>query len=162
MLPLGQFGHPADHFRPECRRDACQTEQFTAAHANLVDWTRKTHTVTAVPVVPLTPRPLVTPQPPTPDWTPRTGRRYEHYERVENGDWNWIIPDKFMAFSSPHDPPLMDDDGRTFISLTPGQYVPIFRSLPSLVPRLDALGAGRQNPLRCAAPRFVPFFKPPQ
>mmetsp|Transcript_1972 Transcript_1972/g.3875 ORF Transcript_1972/g.3875 Transcript_1972/m.3875 type:complete len:588 (-) Transcript_1972:328-2091(-) len=52
---------------------------------------------------------------------------YEHYERVENGDWNWIIPDKLMAFSSPHDPPLMDEDGQTYISLTPGQYIPIFR-----------------------------------
>ncbi|XP_069029408.1 dual specificity protein phosphatase CDC14AB-like [Embiotoca jacksoni] len=27
---------------------------------------------------------------------------YEHYERVENGDMNWIIPGKIMAFSSPH------------------------------------------------------------
>lgn len=26
---------------------------------------------------------------------------YEHYERVENGDLNWIIPGKFVAFSSP-------------------------------------------------------------
>ena len=28
---------------------------------------------------------------------------YEHYERVENGDLNWIIPNKFVAFSSPYD-----------------------------------------------------------
>jgi cell division cycle 14 len=28
---------------------------------------------------------------------------YEHFERVENGDLNWIIPGKFAAFSSPHD-----------------------------------------------------------
>ncbi|CAG5896884.1 unnamed protein product, partial [Menidia menidia] len=27
---------------------------------------------------------------------------YEHYERVENGDINWIIPRKILAFSSPH------------------------------------------------------------
>ncbi|XP_050925697.1 dual specificity protein phosphatase CDC14AB [Lates calcarifer] len=27
---------------------------------------------------------------------------YEHYERVENGDMNWIIPAKVLAFSSPH------------------------------------------------------------
>ncbi|NXA97145.1 CC14A phosphatase, partial [Melanocharis versteri] len=27
---------------------------------------------------------------------------YEHYERVENGDFNWIIPGKFLAFSGPH------------------------------------------------------------
>jgi cell division cycle 14 len=28
---------------------------------------------------------------------------YEHLEKVENGDLNWIIPGKFVAFSSPHD-----------------------------------------------------------
>ena len=27
---------------------------------------------------------------------------YEHYEKVENGDINWIVPRKFLAFSSPH------------------------------------------------------------
>lgn len=30
-------------------------------------------------------------------------KEYEHYERVENGDLNWIIPNKFVAFSSPYD-----------------------------------------------------------
>ncbi|XP_029473685.1 dual specificity protein phosphatase CDC14B isoform X3 [Rhinatrema bivittatum] len=27
---------------------------------------------------------------------------YEHYERAENGDFNWIIPGRFLAFSGPH------------------------------------------------------------
>lgn len=27
---------------------------------------------------------------------------YEHYERAENGDLNWIIAGKFLAFSGPH------------------------------------------------------------
>lgn len=27
---------------------------------------------------------------------------YEHYEKVENGDLNWIIPRKILAFSGPH------------------------------------------------------------
>jgi cell division cycle 14 len=26
---------------------------------------------------------------------------YEHYEQVENGDLNWIVPNKFVAFSGP-------------------------------------------------------------
>jgi cell division cycle 14 len=30
-------------------------------------------------------------------------KEYEHYERVENGDLNWIIPGKFMAFMGPVD-----------------------------------------------------------
>lgn len=28
---------------------------------------------------------------------------YQHYQQVENGDLNWIIPGKFVAFSSPYD-----------------------------------------------------------
>ncbi|XP_037906091.1 probable serine/threonine-protein kinase MARK-A isoform X3 [Hermetia illucens] len=27
---------------------------------------------------------------------------YEYYERVENGDFNWIVPEKFIAFCGPH------------------------------------------------------------
>ena len=30
-------------------------------------------------------------------------KEYEHYERVENGDLNWIIPGKFIAFMGPVD-----------------------------------------------------------
>ena len=28
-------------------------------------------------------------------------KEYEFYEKVENGDINWIIPNKFMAFMGP-------------------------------------------------------------
>eukprot|EP00095_Tigriopus_kingsejongensis_P007281 snap_masked-scaffold144_size312663-processed-gene-2.25 protein:Tk07281 transcript:snap_masked-scaffold144_size312663-processed-gene-2.25-mRNA-1 annotation:"dual specificity protein phosphatase cdc14a" len=27
---------------------------------------------------------------------------YEHFERVQNGDFNWLVPEKFMAFCGPH------------------------------------------------------------
>ena len=37
-------------------------------------------------------------------------RDYEFYERVENGDLNWIIPNKFIAFSGPSNTPR-DSDG---------------------------------------------------
>ena len=30
-------------------------------------------------------------------------KEYEYYEKVENGDLNWIIPGKFMAFMGPLD-----------------------------------------------------------
>ncbi|XP_057318083.1 dual specificity protein phosphatase CDC14B isoform X2 [Microplitis mediator] len=29
-------------------------------------------------------------------------KEYEYYERVEYGDLNWIVPDKFIAFCGPH------------------------------------------------------------
>jgi cell division cycle 14 len=28
---------------------------------------------------------------------------YEYYEKVENGDMNWVIPGKFLAFCTPKD-----------------------------------------------------------
>jgi cell division cycle 14 len=28
---------------------------------------------------------------------------YEHYEKIENGDLNWVIPGRLLAFSSPYD-----------------------------------------------------------
>lgn len=30
-------------------------------------------------------------------------KEYEYYEKVENGDLNWIIPNKFIAFMGPVD-----------------------------------------------------------
>lgn len=51
---------------------------------------------------------------------------YEFYERVENGDWNWIIPNKFIAFSSPSPTPI---DPHGFRTWTPEDYVSLFRSI---------------------------------
>lgn len=39
-------------------------------------------------------------------------RDYEFYERVENGDLNVILPEKFIAFSGPSNTPR-DADGVT-------------------------------------------------
>jgi len=50
---------------------------------------------------------------------------YEFYEKVEHGDMNWVIPDKFLAFAGPSATPI-DADG--FPAFTPEDYVPIFKS----------------------------------
>lgn len=44
--------------------------------------------------------------------------RYYFYERVENGDMNWIVPGKFLAFSGPHASHHSEAGLRT---LTPGK-----------------------------------------
>eukprot|EP01017_Pseudomicrothorax_dubius_P003555 TRINITY_DN1053_c0_g1_i2.p1 TRINITY_DN1053_c0_g1~~TRINITY_DN1053_c0_g1_i2.p1 ORF type:complete len:409 (-),score=84.20 TRINITY_DN1053_c0_g1_i2:98-1324(-) len=60
---------------------------------------------------------------------------YEYYEKVDNGDMNWIIPGKFLAFSSPS-PTSRDPEG--FKTFTPEDYGPIFKRLGvSLVVRLN-------------------------
>nr|XP_020464743.1 LOW QUALITY PROTEIN: dual specificity protein phosphatase CDC14A [Monopterus albus] len=49
---------------------------------------------------------------------------YEHYERVENGDMNWIVPGKFLAFSGPH-PKTKIENGYPLHA--PEAYFPYFR-----------------------------------
>jgi len=51
-------------------------------------------------------------------------QEYEYYEKLENGDMNWIIPGKMLAFSSPSNTTHDGDGYRTF---TPEDYVPVFK-----------------------------------
>lgn len=49
---------------------------------------------------------------------------YEHYEKVENGDFNWIMPNKFLAFCGPH-PKSKIENGYPLHA--PEAYFPYFR-----------------------------------
>lgn len=49
---------------------------------------------------------------------------YEYYERVENGDLNWIVPNKFIAFCGPH-PKSEIENGYPLHA--PESYFPYFR-----------------------------------
>ncbi|XP_053323584.1 dual specificity protein phosphatase CDC14B isoform X3 [Spea bombifrons] len=49
---------------------------------------------------------------------------YQHYERAENGDFNWIIPGKFLAFSGPHHRSKIESG---YPSHAPEAYFPYFR-----------------------------------
>ncbi|CAG9319773.1 CDC14A_1 [Blepharisma stoltei] len=60
---------------------------------------------------------------------------YENLQRIENGDMNWIIPEKMLAFSSPS-PNNVDGDG--YKCFTPEDYCPVFKKLGiSTVVRLN-------------------------
>jgi cell division cycle 14 len=50
-------------------------------------------------------------------------KEYEHYERVENGDMNWIIPGKFAAFMGP----IEKRDANQRYGHHPSKYVDIFK-----------------------------------
>lgn len=59
-------------------------------------------------------------------------QEYQFYEKVENGDLNWVVPGKFVAFSGP----LNETD--KYGSFTPDDYVPIFKNMGvNLVVRLN-------------------------
>jgi cell division cycle 14 len=49
---------------------------------------------------------------------------YTFYEQVENGDFNWIIPDKFIAMCSPTAVAKRTD---TVVTHTPEYYIPYFK-----------------------------------
>ncbi|XP_041430492.1 cell division cycle 14B S homeolog isoform X2 [Xenopus laevis] len=49
---------------------------------------------------------------------------YQHYERAENGDFNWIVPEKFLAFSGPHQKSKMESG---YPHHAPEAYFPYFR-----------------------------------
>lgn len=69
------------------------------------------------------------------DWTRFDVDSYDFFGRVENGDMNWIVPDKFLAFAGPC-PTCTDPDG--FPAFTPEDFVPIFREAGlTLVVRLN-------------------------
>ena len=51
-------------------------------------------------------------------------REYNHYDKVQNGDLNWIIPGKFMAFSGPHAQDFIEDG---YIAHSPEKYFDYFR-----------------------------------
>lgn len=53
-------------------------------------------------------------------------KEYEHYEKVENGDLNWIIPGKFLAFMGPVD--KVPGQERQY-GHTGSSYVNIFKHL---------------------------------
>ncbi|XP_075067202.1 dual specificity protein phosphatase CDC14B isoform X4 [Mixophyes fleayi] len=49
---------------------------------------------------------------------------YQHYERAENGDLNWLIPNKFLAFSGPHHKSKIENG---YPQHAPESYFPYFR-----------------------------------
>ncbi|XP_063083441.1 dual specificity protein phosphatase CDC14B isoform X3 [Cavia porcellus] len=50
---------------------------------------------------------------------------YEHYEKAENGDLNWIIPDQFLAFCGPHSRSRLESG---YHQHSPETYIPYFKS----------------------------------
>nr|XP_012642692.1 dual specificity protein phosphatase CDC14B isoform X4 [Microcebus murinus] len=50
---------------------------------------------------------------------------YEHYEKAENGDLNWIIPDRFIAFCGPHTRCRLESG---YQQHSPETYIPYFKN----------------------------------
>lgn len=53
--------------------------------------------------------------------------KYEALSHLENGDANWIVPGRFLAFSGPHAQPRQLAPGKA--TLSAAEYVPLFQRL---------------------------------
>lgn len=70
------------------------------------------------------------------DFAQFDAEEYEYFEQVENGDLNWIVKDRFLAFAGPHMQQEMLREG--YHTLTPEFYIPYFlRKNVGLVVRLN-------------------------
>lgn len=49
---------------------------------------------------------------------------YEYFEQVENGDLNWLVAGKILAFAGPQAKKVITPEG--FCMLTPSDYIPYF------------------------------------
>jgi len=79
---------------------------------------------------------------------------YDYFEQVENGDWNWIVPGKFLAFAGPvwddWDEPYDDSS-----QLGPGAAAQPPRRRPDRCRRADAEW-WRRPPHRAGRGRALP------
>ncbi|KAI2507274.1 Dual specificity protein phosphatase [Fragilaria crotonensis] len=70
------------------------------------------------------------------DFTNFDVAEYEHFEQVENGDLNWIIKDRIIAFAGPHYRRTVSRDGHC--AMAPSDYIPYFKRVNvDLVVRLN-------------------------
>ncbi|XP_072854113.1 dual specificity protein phosphatase CDC14A isoform X1 [Pogona vitticeps] len=72
---------------------------------------------------------------------------YEHYERVENGDFNWIVPGKFLAFSGPHPKTKIENDGSTPSDSILRQFLSICEEAEGAIAVHCKAGLGRTGTL---------------
>eukprot|EP00929_Paragymnodinium_shiwhaense_P009025 TRINITY_DN113043_c0_g1_i2.p1 TRINITY_DN113043_c0_g1~~TRINITY_DN113043_c0_g1_i2.p1 ORF type:complete len:421 (-),score=61.26 TRINITY_DN113043_c0_g1_i2:143-1405(-) len=71
---------------------------------------------------------------------------YEYFEKVEHGDMNWVVPDRFLAFAGPFDRAI-DPDG--YPATQPEDLVPIFQEAGiGLIVRLNHADYDRQRFIR--------------
>lgn len=59
------------------------------------------------------------------DFTSFDLEEYEFYERVENGDFNWIVPHRFLALAGPHNERHVENG---YPHLSPEDYFEYFRA----------------------------------
>ena len=89
-------------------------------------------------------------------YTPSTFNlaEYQYYEQVENGDLNWIIPKKFVAFSTP-----VDGSKSQEYAFSPAFYSGIFKKIGvNMVVRLNNKEYDREKFIKKGIKHLDLFF----
>ena len=82
---------------------------------------------------------------------------YEYFERVECGDLNWLVKDKFLAFAGPHEYRMETSEG--FETLVPEDYIPYFKKAGvKLVIRLNKKCYDEQRFVRAGIKHLDLFY----
>lgn len=82
---------------------------------------------------------------------------YEHFEQVENGDLNWIVRDRIIAFAGPSYERRVSPEG--YCTLAPADYIPYFqRRNVGLVVRLNKKMYNEQDFVNAGIQHLEAFF----
>lgn len=92
------------------------------------------------------------------DWDDKFDvKEYEHFEQVENGDLNWIVKGKILAFAGPSYSKNVTPEG--YCTLSPGDYIPYFqRKNIGLVVRLNQKNYEEQQFLDAGIDHVEEFY----
>jgi len=93
------------------------------------------------------------------DWRRFDVGSYEHFDKVENGDITWIIPDRLLAFAGPFDN-FQSHTNDLDWSRTPEEYASIFKAAGvGLVVRLNKAEYTREKFLQHGIKHVDLYFK---
>lgn len=91
------------------------------------------------------------------DWESFNLEEYEYFEQVENGDLNWIIQDKIIAFAGPSYKKVVSPEG--YCTLSPAEYIPYFKSRNvALVVRLNKKNYNEQDFIQAGIDHLDQFY----
>jgi len=84
-------------------------------------------------------------------------QEYEHFEQVENGDLNWIMYGKCLAFAGPSYEKRVSPEG--YCTLAPADYIPYFKSKKvSLVVRLNKKAYHEEDFIKSGIDHMQQFY----
>mmetsp|Transcript_18482 Transcript_18482/g.32611 ORF Transcript_18482/g.32611 Transcript_18482/m.32611 type:complete len:490 (+) Transcript_18482:223-1692(+) len=91
------------------------------------------------------------------DWDGFDVEEYEYYEQVENGDLNWIVQGRIVAFAGPSFVKKVSPEG--YCTLAPSDYIPYFqKNKVSLVVRLNKKNYEEQDFINAGIQHLDQFY----